>query len=101
MRYFGLSLFFGLVFGTLQAQESVQNLATKSAQDSSYSVGQGAMPKPYAEFLFASQNLSNLNVEILSQKELEETQGEFFGWLSKLFIPSICCLAKPTGRPIK
>lgn len=84
MRYFGLSLF--LAFGILQAQEVVQSPMPKSTQSSPSSIEQGAMSKPYAEFLFGRQNLGNLNVEILSQKELEETQGEFFGWLLSKWI---------------
>ena len=79
MRYFGLSLFFA--FGILQAQGVVQSPAPQSVQGDASSIEQGIMSKHYAEFLFGTQNLSNLNVEILSQKELEETQGEFFGWL--------------------
>ena len=78
MRYFGLSLF--LAFGILQAQEVVQSPMPKSTQSSPSSIEQGAMSKPYAEFLFGTQNLGNLNVEILSQKELEETQGEFWNF---------------------
>ncbi len=31
-----------------------------------------------SEFLFGTSNLNNLNVEILSQKELEEAKGEFW-----------------------
>ena len=79
MRCFGLSLF--LAFGILQAQEVVQSPVPKSTQSSAAIIEQGAMPKSYAELLFGRENLSNLNVEILSQKELEGTQGEFFGWL--------------------
>ena len=99
MRYFGLSLF--LAFGILQAQGVVQSPVPKSTQSSPSSIEQGAMSKHYAEFLFGTQNLDNLNVEILSQKELEETQGEFFvKWLSKWIFPSpkICCFV---SRPIK
>lgn len=103
MRYFGLSLLF--VFGILQAQGVVQSPAPQSVQGSASSIEQGAMSKPYAEFLFGTQNLSNLNVEILSQKELEETQGEFFGkWLNKWILsfangfPKVCCFV---SRPIK
>lgn len=90
MRYFGLSLFFA--FGILQAQGVVQSPAPQSVQGNASSIEQGAMSKHYAEFLFGTQNLSNLNVEILSQKELEETQGEFFGWLGKwIFKAKYCC----------
>lgn len=99
MRYFGLSLF--LAFGILQAQEVVQSPMPKSTQSSASSIEQGAMSKHYAEFLFGTQNLGNLNVEILSQKELEETQGEFFGWLLGKWIfskPKLCCLI---SRPVQ
>lgn len=98
MRYFGLSLFFA--FGILQAQGVVQSPAPQSVQGNASSIEQGAMSKHYAEFLFGTQNLGNLNVEILSQKELEETQGEFFGWLGKWIFPrpKICCFI---SRPIK
>lgn len=98
MRYFGLSLFFA--FGILQAQGVVQSPAPQSVQGSASSIEQGAMSKPYAEFLFGTQNLSNLNVEFLSQKELEETQGEFIGWLGKWIFSrlNICCLI---SRPVQ
>ncbi len=33
-----------------------------------------------SEFLFGTSNLSNLNVEILTENELKETQGQFWSW---------------------
>ena len=34
-----------------------------------------------SEFLFGTSNLNDINAEILSQKELEETQGEFWNFV--------------------
>lgn len=45
--------------------------------DSSESKATQTLSKADSEFLFGA-NAKNLNVEILSQKELEETQGEFW-----------------------
>ena len=45
--------------------------------DSSESKATQTLSKADSEFLFGT-NAKNLNVEVLSQKELEETQGEFW-----------------------
>ena len=42
------------------------------------SVQESALTKDDANFLFG-KNAENLNVQVLSQKELEETKGEFWG----------------------
>lgn len=48
--------------------------------DSSQSKAVQTLSKADSEFLFGT-NAKNLNVEVLSQKELEETQGEFWNFL--------------------
>ena len=45
--------------------------------DSNKSKATQTLSKADSEFLFGA-NAKNLNVEVLSQKELEETQGEFW-----------------------
>ena len=47
--------------------------------DSSESKAVQTLSKADSEFLFGT-NAKNLNVEVLSQKELEETQGEFWNF---------------------
>ena len=47
--------------------------------DSSESKATQTLSKADSEFLFGT-NAKNLNVEVLSQKELEETQGEFWNF---------------------
>ena len=47
--------------------------------DSSESKTTQTLSKADSEFLFGT-NAKNLNVEVLSQKELEETQGEFWNF---------------------
>ena len=47
--------------------------------DSSESKATQTLSKADSEFLFGT-NAKNLNVEVLSQKELEETKGEFWNF---------------------
>lgn len=69
----GFSLIFcTLMISVLSAQEKALNNAPASV------LKQNEISKTQAEFLFGTSNLNNLNVEILSQKELEEAKGEFW-----------------------
>ena len=53
--------------------------ALSASIDSSESKATQNLSQADSEFLFGT-NAKNLNVEVLSQKELEETQGEFWNF---------------------
>ena len=92
----GFSLVFCVfMISLLNAQANAVSYETDSA------IWQNKMSSFQTEFLFGTNNLNNLNVEILSTQELKETQGEFWGnwffkWMKFPPVPvcSICVLRK-------